>query len=71
MAAVFVADLALVLVARTVPQVNVLFVGLPLKLGVGLVGLLVALPVSVALSREVLGGIHAHMAALLRLLSVQ
>jgi len=44
-AAVFLADLAMAVMARAVPQMNILIVGLPLKLGVGMVGMLVALPV--------------------------
>jgi flagellar biosynthetic protein FliR len=35
MASIFMVDLALALVARAAPQMNVLFVGFPLKIGVG------------------------------------
>ncbi|MFW6216805.1 MAG: flagellar biosynthetic protein FliR [Desulfohalobiaceae bacterium] len=35
--AVFLVDLALGIMAKTAPQVNVLFVGFPLKIGVGLI----------------------------------
>jgi len=35
MASIFLVDLALALVARAAPQMNVLFVGFPLKIGVG------------------------------------
>ncbi|HPP75169.1 MAG TPA: flagellar biosynthetic protein FliR, partial [Armatimonadota bacterium] len=43
-AAVFLADVALAMISRAVPQMNILMSGLPLKLGVGIVGMLVALP---------------------------
>lgn len=36
MAAIFLVDLALALIGRAAPQMNVLFVGFPLKIGVGL-----------------------------------
>jgi flagellar biosynthesis protein FliR len=70
-AAVFLADIALVLVARVVPQMNVLMVGFPLKLGVGIVGMLVALPVAAALSSNALGDIGPQTAGLLRLLAMR
>jgi flagellar biosynthetic protein FliR len=67
-AAVFLADLALVIVARVVPQMNILMAGFPVKLGVGIVGMLIALPVAVALSRNALADIYPQTAGLLRLL---
>ena len=42
----FLTDVALALVARTVPQVNVFFVGLPLKMGVGIGMLIVTIPIT-------------------------
>lgn len=68
-AAVFLADLALAIMARVVPQMNVLIVGFPLKLGVGLVGTAVALPVAIALTRDLLGDINIYTTGMLRLLS--
>jgi len=44
-AALFMADLALGFVARTVPQMNVFVVGLPLKIGAGLLMVMMTLPV--------------------------
>ena len=41
------ADVVLGIVARTVPQMNVFFVGIPLKIGIGLVAVLIALPQTV------------------------
>ncbi|MDH7576747.1 MAG: flagellar biosynthetic protein FliR [Bacillota bacterium] len=42
--ALFITDLALGIVARTVPQMNVFIVGLPLKIGVGLGLLMLIMP---------------------------
>lgn len=39
MAALFLTDVALGIIARTVPQMNIFIVGFPLKIGVGLLGL--------------------------------
>jgi flagellar biosynthetic protein FliR len=43
--AVLVADIAMGFVARTVPQMNVFIVGLPLRIMVGLVTLMLMIPV--------------------------
>jgi flagellar biosynthesis protein FliR len=69
LAAVFLADVALAIVARCVPQMNVLMVGLPLKLGVGRVSMVVALPVAVALTGNALGDIGNQTSGLLHVLS--
>jgi flagellar biosynthetic protein FliR len=45
---ILLADVALALVARTVPQVNVFFVGLPLKMALGLGMLIVTMPFTMA-----------------------
>ncbi len=46
-ASLFLADLALGFIARTVPQMHVFVVGLPLKIGAGLVMVMFTLPVFV------------------------
>ncbi len=46
---------AFVIIARTVPRINLLVAGFPLTIGVGLVTLGVALPYIVKLIREVFG----------------
>ena len=43
---------ALGVIARTVPQINIFFVGLPLKIGLGLITLAIVLPVLAALFRH-------------------
>ncbi|MFH1862301.1 MAG: flagellar biosynthetic protein FliR [bacterium] len=47
MAALFLADVVLGFVARTVPQMNVFIVGFPLKIGLGLFALALSLPMFV------------------------
>lgn len=70
-AAVFLADVAMALISRVVPQMNIMMVGMPVKLGVGLIGMAVALPVAIAMSRNMLGDIHVYTSGVLRLLMVQ
>ena len=43
--AILVADIAMGFIARTVPQMNVFIVGLPLKILVGLLSLTIMMPV--------------------------
>jgi flagellar biosynthetic protein FliR len=43
-AALFLSEVALGIIARTVPQMNIFLVSLPLKIGVGLLGLALSLP---------------------------
>ncbi len=52
-------------VARTVPQINIFFVGLPLKIGVGVITLIIALP---ALSLIFQGMVDALMRDIWKLL---
>lgn len=61
-------DVCLGLVGRTTPQLNLLMVGFPVKIGVGVTALLVALPViSLVLSR-LFTGIYGDTMALVRAL---
>lgn len=52
LAALILADLAFALAARAVPQINVFFVGLPLKVLVGLLILSLALPATLNFMRD-------------------
>lgn len=67
-AAVFIADIALALMSRAVPQMNILMAGMPLKLGVGLVATMIALPVAMSLSRGTMVDMHSQIASLVRML---
>jgi len=53
--ALILTDLVLALVSRAVPQLNVLVVGFPLKIGVGLVALVAAMPLMTAFIGATLG----------------
>jgi len=50
--AVLLGDIALGLLARTVPQLNILVLGFPIKMLLGLIILLLALPLSLAVERN-------------------
>ncbi len=67
-AAVFLADVALAVVARAVPQMNVLIAGFPLKLGVGLIGMLMAVSVVATSSEGLFADMYGQTANLLGLL---
>jgi len=56
MAALFLVDLGMGFVARTAPQVQVLIVAMPIKIGVGLLVLMAALPASTQLMSNVFAG---------------
>jgi len=69
LATVFLADVALILLARAVPQANLLIVGLQLKLGAGIIGLVVTLPVLLMTSQGVFCNMYSQTAVALRLLT--
>lgn len=67
MGALFLADVALGIVARAVPQINVFFVGFPLKIGIGFAVIALVLPAFVMLMAELLsptGAMTEHIANL-------
>lgn len=66
--ALFLADLALGVVARTMPQLNIFVVGLPLKSVLGLGLLALSLPTLGALVRVLLTEVQNSLAAILLLL---
>ncbi len=59
-------DICLGLVARTTPQLNLLMVGFPLKIGVGVAAVLVALPVIGVVLARLMTGIYGDAMALAR-----
>lgn len=67
-AALFIADVALGFVSRTVPQMNVFIVGLPLKIMGGLLMVMVIIPVFMWFTRLVLERFFGQIDVLLRLL---
>jgi flagellar biosynthetic protein FliR len=54
-AALVLTDLALALVGRTVPQMNILVVGFPVKIGVGLLVMAASMPLMTAFMASVFG----------------
>lgn len=60
---------ALGVIARTVPQINIFFVGLPLKIGLGLITLAIVLPALAALFRHMVDLLIRDLWKLLYLMS--
>ncbi len=65
-AALLLTDVGMGIVARAAPQVNILVVGFPVKLIVGLLLLAVSLPATVALLHGLLAGLGGDMLRALR-----
>ncbi|MEJ5298672.1 MAG: flagellar biosynthetic protein FliR [Armatimonadota bacterium] len=59
-------DICLGLVARTTPQLNLLMVGFPVKIGIGVAAVLVALPVIGVVLARLMTGIYGDAMALAR-----
>jgi flagellar biosynthetic protein FliR len=64
-AALFLTDVAFLIIGRTAPQMNIFFVGQPVKIGVGLVVFFLALPVMVATMGDVFHGITVDLNGLM------
>ncbi len=67
--ALFLANLALGIVARTVPQLNIFVVGLPIKLGAGVLLLAVTLPMYLSVLQPLFGRMFSDLARFLSTLS--
>ncbi|MGI6513408.1 MAG: flagellar type III secretion system protein FliR [Syntrophomonadaceae bacterium] len=67
-AALFMADLALGFIARTVPQMNVFVVGLPFKIGAGLVMVLLTLPIFIWFTQILMDRFFGYLDGLIILL---
>jgi flagellar biosynthetic protein FliR len=61
MGALLLADVAMAVIARSAPQMNVYFVGLPIKILAGLVALMLALPLTVVAIERLMNGIMRDM----------
>jgi len=66
---VVLTEVALGVVARTVPQMNIFFVGMPLKIGIGLLTSVIVLPVLVALFRGMVQELVGNIWKLLYLMA--
>jgi flagellar biosynthetic protein FliR len=69
MAVLLFCNVALAVVARTVPQINVFIVGMPLQIAAGLIILGLTVPVFVAVVQRTLGHLNMQIQALMRLMS--
>lgn len=69
LAALFLTTLALGIVARTVPQMNVFVVGFPLKIVVGVAALMLTLPLFLSALTRMFGGLERDLSTVLRLMS--
>ena len=68
-ATLLVTSVAFGLIARTVPQMNVFIVAMPLKIGVGLVFLGFSLPYFSAFLKKIFDGLGHHILVMLKLMS--
>jgi flagellar biosynthetic protein FliR len=64
--AIFLTDVSLGILARTVPQLNVFVVGFPAKLTVGLLAVFAVLPVTFAVMTGLFGGLEHDLVRLLK-----
>lgn len=62
--ALFLANLAMGMVSRMLPQINIFLVGMPVNVGVGLIALAASLTVFTAVWRGAIGDLTAQLAAL-------
>ena len=69
MAALLVTSVAFGLVARTVPQMNVFIVAMPLKIGIGLLFLGFSLPYFSAFLKKIFNELGQHIAIMLKVMS--
>jgi len=68
--AVLTTDVAMGFIARTVPQMNVFLVGMPLKIMVGLGALLVMLPIYIWVFGELFARFFAYLDQLIRVMGL-
>ncbi len=66
---ILLTDVALGILARTVPQLNVLVVGFPAKIFVGLVTVVIAMPAAFVMMRTLFGGLGGDMHVLVQALT--
>lgn len=53
LAAILIADIALGTISKMVPQINIFVIGMPLKIGVGLVVLMITIPMFIAVMESI------------------
>ena len=65
--ALLLADVAFLVLGRSAPQMNIFFVGQPLKIGIGLIVFFMALPAMLGLMSTVFRGLFGDLVDLMRL----
>jgi flagellar biosynthetic protein FliR len=65
--ALLLADVAFLVLGRSAPQMNIFFVGQPLKIGIGLIAFFLALPAMLGLMSTVFRGLFGELVNLMRL----
>lgn len=60
-AAVFITDISLGIITKTVPQLNIFVVGMPLKIAMGLLLMVITIPVFSILVNTMIKGVDAEM----------
>ena len=65
--ALVLADVAFLVLGRSAPQMNIFFVGQPLKIGIGLIAFFLALPAMLSLMATVFRGLFGDLVDLMRL----
>ena len=68
LATLLLADLAMLVIARTVPQLQVFFLGIPIKVAAGFFTLMVSIPMVALLMGDVFRGLLGDLTGLLRLM---
>lgn len=68
MVALFLSNVALAILSRVMPQMNIFTVSFPLKIGVGLLVLMVSAPLMVAVFRKSLEGLESSIVELVRVM---
>ena len=64
--ALFLTNVALALMARVAPQMNVFVIGLPIQVAVGFTMMIIALPLLATVGPEVFQGVSGQMDAVMR-----
>jgi flagellar biosynthetic protein FliR len=65
-AAVLISDVAMGVISRTIPQLNVFVVGMPLKIALGLITMLLTIPMFIALLGSLFEGTNGEMLKFLK-----
>lgn len=63
---IFLTDLVLGIIARTVPQMNVFIVGLPAKIAVGIIGMIIAFPMYLVVLDVICNGTYKNILMVLK-----